>query len=207
MDRGRIVDDADLDDDEGRHHRFGMDGEATTARPLPGQKGGIHWLTGDEHDSLGHITEDPDIRDLNQARRLAKLDDVLAALPGQRMAHLEGPADADVLLVGWGSTKGAMMEARDRLDEEGTSAAVLMIRVLSPFPRDVAPIVEAASRIVCVEENATGQLRDLIAQETGVRAGHFIGKTNGRPIQPGELTDGIRHCLAGNAEVMLRHGL
>ncbi len=205
--RGRLVGDEDLDDDEGRHHRFRMDGEATTVRPLPGQRGGIHWLTGDEHDSLGHITEDPEIRDLNQARRLAKLDGFAGSLPGQRAAYLEGPGDADVMLVGWGSTKGSLMEARDRLEARGITASVLMIRILLPFPGDVGPILRSATRLVCVEENGTGQLRDLIAQETGTRCGHFVGKTNGRPIQPGELEEGILHCLDGQPEVMLRHGL
>lgn len=209
IDRGAIATAHDMKahGGDGKYQRFHAVADGVTPRSLLGQEGGIHWLTGDEHTPGGHITEDPEIRDVMMAKRLRKLERAAQEIPANMKASLTGPADADVTIVAWGGTKGAILEALEHLEAAGVTANYLRFHVMSPFPQETEKILQAAKRLVCIEENATGHLRDLIAERTGIRIPHLVTKTNGRPTMPGEVVDAVHHALDGAPKVVMRHGV
>ena len=84
---------------------------------------------------------------------------------------LEGPAEAEVTLVGWGSTWGVISEAVERLNQEGISANHLQINLLIPFHvKEVTDILGKSKRIVIVENNFSGQFARHLRAETGIVA-------------------------------------
>jgi 2-oxoglutarate ferredoxin oxidoreductase subunit alpha len=183
-----------------------------TPRAIPGQEGGIFWSTTDEHDPRGHITEDAENRIRMQEKRMAKLDLALREIPAERAFRLHGPADADVTVVGWGSTKGAILDALDILArEDGVRANFLQVRLMRPFPAaGVARVLRAAKRTVLVEVNYTGQLGLLIREQTGIALDQQVLKYDGRPFSEEELLEGLRTALrqdgaAAGARLVVSH--
>jgi len=97
----------------------------------------------------------------------------------------EGPAKAEVLLVGWGSSKGAVAEAAADLGANGAKAATLHFPQVWPLvPEQFVERLREAKRVVCVEGNATGQLARLIRAETGFEIGERVGRYDGLPLTP-----------------------
>ncbi len=208
LDRGRLATAEHIAQHtrDGKFSRYAEAEDGISVRSLLGQKDGIHWLTGDEHTDEGHITEDVVIRDAMVQKRWRKLDTAAAEIPAQDKAILHGPADADVTIVSWGSTKGAILEALDDLQKEGITANFLQYRIMSPFPMETKPILEGAKRVVSIEENQSGQLRDLIAEKTGFVIPHKVTKTNGRPTMVHEVVDAVMGAQNDVQEVLLTHG-
>ncbi len=200
------------DDVEGAmatHKRFEVTEDGVSPRSLPGQPGGIHWLTGDEHTEIGHITEEPSIRMAQHEKRFRKLDKALQEIPQDRQYKLYGPEDADVTVVAWGCTKGPMLDAMPLLEKEhGIKANLLHIRLFSPFPAEgVLKILEKSKQTMSMEANFTSQLHRLIRMETGFTIGHRVVKYTGRPISQDEAIDAIRQVVEQNAEkVVLSYG-
>jgi 2-oxoglutarate/2-oxoacid ferredoxin oxidoreductase subunit alpha len=208
IDRGRLASPEDVAEHgkDGKFPRYGAAADGISTRTILGQPGGIHWLTGDEHTRSGHITEDPTTRDAMMVKRAAKLARADAEIPAEVRATLHGPSEADVTLVAWGSTKGAILEAMALLEE--LSINFLQYRVMSPFPMATAETLQRAKRLICIEENQTGQLRDLITQCTTIRIPHLVTKTNGRPTMPQEVVEAVRRILKEDApEVVMAHGV
>lgn len=195
---------------DGRMKRYALTDDGISPRPVHGQKGGIHWATGDEHDERGHITEDPVIRNRMMEKRQAKLDRAAAEIPTERQATRYGPEQADVSFISWGSTKGAILDAIDTLDEEhGVTANFLQVRVLSPFPTEaVAAFLDGAEHSFGVEMNFSGQLCDVIRERTGIAVDTRILKYNGRPITRRELVTSVLDATEKAREkVVLTHGV
>jgi 2-oxoglutarate ferredoxin oxidoreductase subunit alpha len=171
-----------------RRHKLTESG--VSPRVLPGQKDALVVTAGDEHTEDGHITESADVRDRMVRKRLTKLDGVRKAIGAP---HPYGPTEADMVLVSWGSTYGALREAVDRLN--GTGAAVRMIHLSEvwPFPREAfSGLLEGSRQFMVVEGNATGQMAHLIRAETGLEAAGRILKFDGRPITPAYIVKQFR---------------
>ncbi|NLE57103.1 MAG: 2-oxoacid:acceptor oxidoreductase subunit alpha, partial [Planctomycetes bacterium] len=101
------------------------------------------------------------------------------ALPPQATGH-ESP---DLLLVGWGSTKGAMEEAGAVLRDKGKRVGTLHFSQVWPLVADLfVPRLEKAGHVVCIESNATAQFARLIRRETGFHIGRHILRYDGLPI-------------------------
>jgi 2-oxoglutarate ferredoxin oxidoreductase subunit alpha len=113
---------------------------------------------------------------------------------------LRGPEvhypDGETLLVGWGSTRGAMLEAAEQLRAEGRSAGVVHFTDLWPFPSQAAVRALEGRRLVMVEQNATGQLGRLLREQTGLKAAGRILKIDGRPFYPAEIVRGVDRSMA-----------
>ena len=166
-----------------------------------GTPGGFYWMTSDEHDPLGHITEDVELRELQMEKRMEKLE--LA----RKEIHLEDQytlfRDGEVLVLGWGTVKGTLLEALDHLEGVG----YLHLRLLWPFPR-IAPLLEGKT-LVTVEHNDSGQLADLVQQETMKRVHNRVVKYNGRPITLEEAVEALKAVREGRApeRLVLRKGV
>jgi 2-oxoglutarate/2-oxoacid ferredoxin oxidoreductase subunit alpha len=192
--------------------RFLPQDDGVSERAVLGQKGGIHWLTGDEHTPQGHISEDPENRVQQMNKRMEKEITMSKQVPADKKFNLYGNPNAPTTIVSWGSNKGAILDAMERLKTEGIDCNFLHIKLLWPFPaKEVTDILTKAKTKIHVEMNYTAQLAHLIRQETGIKMDHFILKYNGRPMSEDELARGIRKIVkeGGNAskKEVLTHGV
>jgi len=109
--------------------------------------------------------------------------------PTRRVPH--GDPDADLTLIGWGSTKPVILETMSLLKErQGLNCNFLQVIYMSPFPTErVTEIMNNAKRTIALENNATGQLAGLIREHTGCEIQDKILKYNGRQFFRDELAD------------------
>jgi len=187
VERGRLADEVELDPaDSYLRYRFTPDG--VSPRAFPGQGRALVCSTGDEHDQSGHITEDPSLRTAMVDKRWRKLD-----LLGDRSAlEADIQPGADMLLTGWGSTRGALREAVDTLRRDGRKVSFVHINRLWPFPeQQFSRAARDHGRVVAVENNSMGQLARLIRMETGVRADQCVLKYDGRPFCARDIIERI----------------
>ena len=118
-------------------------------------------------------------------KRLRKLDAMTSEIGPPR---IYGPRVAEVTVVGWGSTYGALREAVDIMRDEGLDVNLMHLNQLWPFPAEaVSDVLDGARRSFVVENNATGQLARLIRSETGKKATGSISKFDGRPFTPAHI--------------------
>jgi 2-oxoglutarate ferredoxin oxidoreductase subunit alpha len=173
--------------------RFQITEDGISPRPIPGTPGGIHFLTGDEHTEYGFITEEPAIRMQMMEKRARKLVVAANEIPEHLQFKMYGPENADLTIIGWGSTKGAVLDALDRFAEQGKSVNYLHIRLMSPFPVDaITRILNNAKQRLIIESNFTNQLAKLIRQETGLDIEHKAVKYTGRPFSQCEILEAVK---------------
>ncbi len=187
--------------------RYALTEDGVSPRSRPGTPGGRYWSTSDEHDPDGHITEGVEMRVAMMRKRMGKLDAVARAIPTELKYELHGPEAAELTVLGWGSTKGTILDAMRALDERGKRINFLQIKLMKPFPaKEVEEILRRAKRIVSVEENYSGQLAQLVQEHTCVRIEERINKYDGRPFSEDELVRALGAVYAGrNAEAVVTH--
>jgi len=200
IDRGLVANGNNGYSKDNPYKRFNLENGPVSARALLGQEGTIFWNTGDEHDEMGHITEDPGLRNAMMEKRFAKLDLAAKEIPQDVKLTYFGPKDAGTVIVSWGSTKGALLDALDRLWAEGAKVGYLHVRLMSPFPSaEVLAFLAKARRRIAVEMNFGAQLASVVREHTGVAMTHFILKYNGRPMSNTELYEALRSVGKGKA--------
>jgi 2-oxoglutarate/2-oxoacid ferredoxin oxidoreductase subunit alpha len=158
----------------------------TLARPwaIPGTPGLTHRIGGlEKADGSGDVSYDPANHELMTKLRAAKVAGVAADIP---LAEVDDPdGKAEVLVVGWGSTYGAIQAGLRRVRAQGRSAAHLHIRHLNPFPQNVGEIVGSYRKILVPEMNL-GQLVKLLRADFLVDA-KGLNKTQGKPFKAEEI--------------------
>lgn len=187
---------------DGRYQRFAMTPSGISPRVLPGTPGTFYVAATDEHDEEGILLSDEHtnaaLRVVMQQKRMRKMDTLLAELPPP---VLEGPADADITLIGWGSTWGTIHEACAQLAEQGVRANHLHFRYLVPFhAREAREILGGCRLTAMVEANYTGQFARHLQAESGCGVDHLILRYDGEPFDPGEVAMRARRILEGVAE-------
>ncbi|MFC1944279.1 2-oxoacid:acceptor oxidoreductase subunit alpha [Chloroflexota bacterium] len=181
IDRGQLLSEEEVDKPN-EYKRYLITESGVSPRALPLQGKALVATDSDEHDENGHIIEDAETRSLMMLKRLRKLDGLAAEIGGPIVHKSRG---AELTLVGWGSTYGAIKEAVALLEKEGVEADMLHLNGLWPFPSEaVSAALDGVGKSVVVENNATGQLARLIRAETGIRVGGSILKFDGRPFSP-----------------------
>ncbi|HLE55425.1 MAG TPA: 2-oxoacid:acceptor oxidoreductase subunit alpha [Thermoplasmata archaeon] len=201
IDRGLLLTDGAGFSAEHPYKRFDLRNGPVSARAVIGQHGTLFWNTGDEHDEFGHITEDPGLRDMMMEKRDAKLQLAAKDIADPIKFHYVGPKDAETVIVSWGSTKGAILDALDRLRAEKASVGFLQLRLLNPFPGEaVMAHLAKAKRRIDIEMNFSGQLGGLIRERTGVDCTHHVVKYNGRPMSSSEVYDAVERIIHDKAE-------
>ncbi len=163
------------------------DGVSTMS--TPGTKNGVYWANSYEHDETGHVTEDAAGRSLQVQKRLRKAAAIeKASLP----PFVYGDEDAQITFVSWGTTKGPIREAMRILTSQGKKSRLIHFSWLFPFPsQKVTELLSPVTRLVCVEQNATGQLAGLIREHTGILMKEKILKFDGRPLYPEEIVEKV----------------
>ncbi len=211
IDRGRFLTDEELAEQykDRPFERFAVEDDGVSPRTRPGQPYGVHWMTGDEHDEVGHITEDVVIRQRQMDKRMRKLATILKETPDELKYRFWEGGDHRLLVVSWGSNKGVILEAKELMAARGLDFAFLQIRMLWPFDRGLfRKILSGYERVICVEQNFSGQMADLIQRETHLPMESRIVKYNGRPIMLEELMEAIENLMDNpNQKVVLTHGV
>lgn len=209
IERGLVIKGEIPNADGGDYERFKFTESGISPRPVLGTKGGIHWTTGDEHDEHGHITEDPKNRIMMMEKRMNKLELADKEIPLEEKVHFFGPTDADITVVSWGSTKGAILDAMEWLQQDGIKVNFLQIRLMNPFPTQyVKQVLSRAKKIVDIEMNYSGQLGGLIREKTCVPIEQYVVKYNGRPMSCEEIYGAVKSIKQGSApkRVVLSNG-
>ena len=167
-------------------------------RFIPGQPGGMHTLTGLAHDRLSHVAYDPDSNELGirmRGLKLAALQKTLKTPP------LFGDSKGDLLVIGWGSTKGAIEEAVAKLRDEGRKVSSLHLTFLQPMASGVKEIMQKFKKVMTIEGNWSDDPKDEIIDEnnrrhsalaTLLRSRYLIDvdcwtEVRGQPIKPATI--------------------
>lgn len=192
----------------GNFKRFHFEENGISPRPVPGQLNGVFWNTGDEHDEFGHISEDPEIRLKMMNKRMKKLETAAKEISSETKLHTYGPKDADCVVVAWGSTKGAILDAMEDLEKEGIKVRLVQVHLIHPFPtKEVTEELSRAKIKVGVEMNYAGQLCGVIRENTGIAMDATIFKYTGRPMKKDEVRDSLRNIVKkAEKKVVLTHG-
>ena len=199
IERGEVITEGRVD---GAYRRYLDTDSGISPRALPGVEGYVHVVATDEHDQDGVLISDeftnPIKRRQMVEKRARKFDGV-----AERIAPpaLIGPADADVTLVGWGSTKGVIRDAMAALAGAGISANQLPVKWIVPFhAAEVGRILAEAKRVVVVENNHSGQFYRYLRSETGLAVDGHIRKYDGEPFMPHHIVEGVQALLAGETD-------
>ena len=177
-------------DEDGNEHFWPYKRDPETlarAWAVPGTPGLMHRIGGiEKEDGTGNISYDP----LNHQRmtdiRQDKVANIAADIPP---TWVEGDLDADVLLVGWGSTWGAITSAAKQIREAGHKIAHAHLMHINPFPRDLGEVLSRYKTVICPEMNM-GQLSKLLRAEFLVDV-KSVNKVQGQPFMTKELFDVI----------------
>ena len=145
----------DWDKDTGLARRF-----------IPGQPGGMHTLTGLAHDRQSHVAYDPEINQDSIHSRSLKLAALQKTL---KAPTVFGDPKGDLLVIGWGSTKGAIEEAVESLREEGHKVSSMHLQFLQPLPSGIKEIMQRFKKVMTVEGNWSDRPDDKIIDETNRR--------------------------------------
>jgi len=176
-------------------------------RFIPGQPNGMHCLTGLAHDRASHVaygqkTHQEGIR--HRSLKLAALQKTLKTPP------LFGDDDGDLLIVGWGSTKGAIEEAVGRVRAEGYKVSSLHLTFLQPMASGIKEVLQRFKRVMTVENDWCDDFDDEIIDEHNrrystlawlLRARYLVDadswcEVKGQPMKPGSIAQMIREKLA-----------
>jgi 2-oxoglutarate/2-oxoacid ferredoxin oxidoreductase subunit alpha len=181
------------------YKRYEFTDSGISPRAVPGTPGFVHVVASDEHDEEGGLISDeftnPHKRQAMHEKRMHKMSGVLAHI---EPPALFGPADADVTLLGWGSTEGVIREAIEKLAaEEHIVANNLQIKWLVPLHVDaIMAQLSRSKRVIIVENNYSGQFARYLRSETSfVPEGH-IRKYDGEPFMPHHIVDGVKAVLS-----------
>jgi 2-oxoglutarate ferredoxin oxidoreductase subunit alpha len=161
----------------------------TLARPwaIPGTPGLEHRIGGlEKENETGNVSYDPDNHDLMIQLRAAKVAGIAADIPE---LEVDDPDGADTLVLGWGSTYGAIVAAARRVRSSGRKVATAHLRYLNPFPQNTGDVLRAYDKVLVPEMNL-GQLRLLLRAEYLVDAVGY-NQVRGRPFRAAELADAI----------------
>ncbi len=200
IDRGALITTAS--GNGGPYNRYKITESGISPRAVPGVEGHMHIVATDEHDEDSMLLSDEFTNPIKRRAMLEKrarkfahvLDDIAAPA-------LEGPAGADVTLVGWGSTKPVIAEAAAALNAAGVSTNQLAIKWIVPFHADeIDQILRSAKKVIIVENNYSGQFARYLRSETGFKAAAHIRKYDGEPFMPHHIVEGVQAIVKDGIE-------
>ncbi len=175
-------------------------------RFIPGQPGGMHTVTGLAHDRLSKVAYDPSINEEGLRARSLKLAALQKTL---KTPPVFGDPEGDLLVVGWGSNKGVIEEAVERLRAEGEKVSSLHLRFIQPMPSGIREILKRFGKVIAVEGGWGDRLEDELIDEDNRRytalammlRSRFLvdvdcwSEARGQPIKPGNVVKALRAKL------------
>ena len=199
IDRGELITEHSSTDG---YMRYLNTESGISPRATPGLEGYVHVVATDEHDEdsilISDEYTDPHKRRKMVEKRARKIADMSSQVPPP---VLEGPEDADVTLIGWGSTYGVIKEAMVQIVERGVTVNHLPIKWIVPFHGEVVTeILSRSKRTIVVENNFSGQFYRYMRSETGLSVDGHIRKYDGEPFMPHHIADGVLEQVAGKSD-------
>ena len=200
IDRGELITDPSATDG---YLRYKDTESGVSPRALPGLEGYLHIVATDEHDEDSTLISDeftnPHKRRMMVEKRARKFKNIVDVI---EPPQLEGPEDAEVTLVGWGSTYGVIKDAMELLKQQGVTINHLPIKWIVPFHADaVTSVLSRAKMTIIVENNYSGQFFRFLRSETGFTVDGHIRKYDGEPFMPHHVVDGVLEHLAGKTDI------
>ncbi|HHW38953.1 MAG TPA: 2-oxoacid:acceptor oxidoreductase subunit alpha [Bacillales bacterium] len=194
--RGKLDLNAELvaDGPDGNFKRYRVTEDGISPRVVPGMKNGLHHMTGVEHSEIGRPSEAPKNRKEQMDKRFRKLENLKVKNPVHKNVKHD---EADVLVLGFNSTRGGIEEAMVRLENDGLKVNHAQVRLIHPFPvEEIQPLVDSAKKVVVVEHNATGQLTQILKLNVGNHNKvESLLKYDGNPFLPSEIYNSIKELL------------
>jgi 2-oxoglutarate ferredoxin oxidoreductase subunit alpha len=199
VDRGEMITSAN-GNGNGHYKRYLITENGISPRAVPGLPGHTHVVSSDEHDEDGVLISD---EYTNTVKRRAMMEKRMRKVQGIEASveppKLQGSANADVTLIGWGSTQGVIEEAREQLAEQGITANQLQIRWLVPLHGDaIAAILKNSRHTIIIENNYSGQFARYLRSETSFVANGHIRKYDGEPFMPHHIVEAVKEQLSGS---------
>ena len=201
IDRGELITSNGMEHEA--YKRYKITDSGVSPRAIPGIPGFTHTVSSDEHDEDGvlisaEFTNTPQRRAMME-KRMRKMEGIATAVPPPQ---LHGPANADVTLIGWGSTYGVIDEACELLRDAGISANYLPIRWLVPLHGDaILDLLKNAKHTIIVENNYSGQFARYLRSETSFVPNGYIRKYDGEPFMPHHIVEAVKDQLAGKTNL------
>lgn len=197
IDRGKLMDAVPAGSNGEAFKRFQITDDGISPRIRLGTPGAVTWNTGDEHDEIGHITEDPDNRNRMMEKRMKKLEVAAGEIPREQKMWVSGDPKAKIGVLTWGSCKGAVRDAVDTLRQEGVKIKMVEARLMWPLPAaELEEELGGCKTLVAVEQNYSAQFAGLVTQYAGLKWDCEIVKYNGRPMSYNEVLDALRAIAA-----------
>jgi 2-oxoglutarate ferredoxin oxidoreductase subunit alpha len=158
---------------------------------IPGTAGLEHRIGGlEKEDVTGNVSYDPANHEHMVRTRAKKVANIADAIPA---LEVNGPAEGDVLVIGWGGTYGSIVTAVQRAQRHGHKVAQAHLRYLNPMPKNTGEVLKRYKKVLVPELNA-GQLRFLLRSQFLVDA-VGLNKIQGRPFLVSEIEEKIEQLL------------
>jgi len=176
-------------------------------RAVPGLEGYVHVVATDEHDEDGVLISDEFTNPHKRRKMVEKRARKFKGIASQIAApQLEGPEDAEITLIGWGSTYGVISEAAEQLREVGVKANHLHIKWIVPLhAQHIVDVLSRCKKTIMVENNYSGQFFRYLRSETGLSVDGHIRKYDGEPFMPHHIVNGVLEHLAGKTAHYVPH--
>ncbi len=197
IDRGELI--TSWNPQDGKYKRFRFTESGVSPRALYGTPDATYVSATDDHDEESILISDmftsPPVRRKIMEKRMRKVDNMLKELAPPQ---LEGPKDAEVTLLCWGSTYGVVKEAAERMTKQGTKTNFLCIKYLAPFhAKEVTEALSKAKKKYSVEVNFTSVMAKLVKMETGISMDGHVVKYDGEPLEPKYVVERVQELLKG----------
>jgi 2-oxoglutarate ferredoxin oxidoreductase subunit alpha len=176
-----------------QRHQLTPDG--ISPRLIPGTPNALIHSDSAVHKESGFQGDDCAIASKMADKRYQKLPNLMKRLEKELQIKLHGPKQADVTIVGWGSTKGVALEVIRLLEKDNIKANFLQVIYLTPFPAEEVKAALKDQNPILVEGNQTAQLGGLIREHTGLEITKKVLRYDGRPFNPLQLARRIKEEL------------
>lgn len=201
IERGKMVDEAWLSKHQ-PYLRYSLTADGVSPRAIPGQKGGRHIVTSYTHGEDGFYSSgnqeyagmEPQVTAAGIDKLFHKVPAILQDIPAIK---LHGPQEAELTVIGWGSSKGAILEAVEAINYDGNNVNFLQILYPVPFPVEaVQAALETSKKLLMVEGNKTSQLAGMLRMHTGIPVDASLLKYDSRAFTASLLIAKIKEVLA-----------
>ena len=172
------------------YKRYTITPDGISPRALPGQSKHVVVADSDEHNEEGHIDQTADNRIRMMEKRMRKLNGLTKEMEAP---EVYGPHEADVTLIGWGSSYGPLTETVDLLNKEGQSLNLIHFNHIFPMNKEtIRSLILKKGTTVCVESNATGQFAKILKTEADITVDMNLLRYDGMPFTSGYLIRALR---------------
>jgi len=191
VERGKIIVGKYEGSEEYRRYKITDDGISPMA--FPGTLNAIVKVNSSEHNEYGFATADAKNAEIMAKKRLRKLELMQEEVENcEESVKVYGDERSPIAIIGWGSTKGAILEALKILEAKGVNVKFVQVVFLSPFPtRRLQTILKDVRELLLVENNVTGQLGSLLREHLLRAPDEYLLKFNGRPFYPHEVVSKV----------------